>query len=107
MTEFDLALEFLQTFVDASAGAAERGESVDDRQAFRRHCGGLGLKPTPQRMELVRDLAGVIKECLGRVEAAGNHADDDERHFIPAVSLADGLEQHGWRLGFLTQQVAT
>ncbi len=102
MTEFDLALDFLQNYVRASAEAAEQGHSVDDTEQFHRHCDPLGVAVTPQRVELVRDMAGVVKECLVVEEAA-----DESRHVIPASSLAEGLERYGWRISYLNQDVVS
>jgi hypothetical protein len=100
MTEFDLALDFLQNYVRASAEAAEQGESVDDQAEFRRHCDPLGVEVTPERVELVRDMAGVVKECL-----VVDEANDESRHVIPASCLAEGLERYGWRISYLNQDV--
>ncbi|MBA3312444.1 MAG: hypothetical protein M3552_03840 [Planctomycetota bacterium] len=100
MTEFDLALDFLQNYVRASAEAAEQGEAIDDQREFHRHCDPLGVEVTPQRVELVRDMAGVVKECLVVEEA-----EDESRHVIPASSLAEGLERYGWRIAYLNQDV--
>ena len=108
MTEFDLALEFLQTYVRASAAAAEVGESIDDQQEFERHCSPLGVEATAQRMELVRDMAGVVKECLvdeNDIELDANDADEETQHLIPASCLAAGLERYGWRVEYLNKDV--
>jgi len=112
MTEFDLALDFLQNYVRASAAAAEQGESIDDRREFQRHCEPLGVEPTPQRMELVRDMAGVVKECLADDIEAYDSGDGEEeaeetQHLIPASSLAAGLERYGWRIAYLNKDVRT
>ena len=106
MTEFDLALDFLQNYVKASAAAAEHGESIDDQREFQRHCHPLGIEATPQRMELVRDMAGVVKECLiDEVEQIEDVQDDETQHLIPATSLAAGLERYGWRIAYLNKDV--
>ncbi|MGC1274730.1 MAG: hypothetical protein WBC44_13570 [Planctomycetaceae bacterium] len=98
MTEFDMALDFLQTYVKAATEAAEQGESVDDGREFRDFCDDRGIEPSNQRKELIHDLAGVVKECITRGE-------DAEQYLIPAANLADGLEQHGWRRRFLDRDV--
>lgn len=108
MTEFDLALEFLQSYAGtlAAADPARGGDLPDGGREYRGFCGDLGVDPTPVRGELVRDLAGVINECVLR----GEHEPDEEvggpgRRLISATSLADGLERHGWRPAFLTKRV--
>lgn len=98
MTEFDVALDFLQSYVKAATEAAEQGESIDDGREFRDFCDDRGIDPTDQRKELIHDLAGVVKECITRGE-------DSEQYLIPAACLADGLEQHGWRRPFLDRHV--
>lgn len=102
MTEFDLALDFLQTYVREAAAAAEEGESLDDGKEFREFCGDLGVPATGQRLELVRDLASVIKEWL----MADDSEEDDTTHTIAAVSLLEGLERYGWRMEFLSKDIA-
>ena len=100
MTEFDLALDFLQTYVRA----AEDGEVLDDEQEFRRHSRGLGVEPTAERRELAGDLSIVIREWL---TAGGPDAEEDgrETHVIPNSEIFAGLERHGWRVGFLNEAV--
>ena len=98
MTEFDVALDFLQAYVKAATEAAEQGNSIDDGAEFRDFCGDRGIEPTDQRRELIHDLAGVVKECITRGE-------DSEQYLIPASCLADGLEQHGWRRRYLNRDI--
>jgi hypothetical protein len=100
MTEFDLALDFLQTYVRAAASAAEGGEVLDDEREFRRHCRGLGVEPTGERRELARDLAVVIREW---VTSGGPDRQEEgrEMHVIPNSAIFAGLERYGWRVGFL------
>lgn len=109
MTEFELALDFLQLYVRAAVAAAERGEPVDDAHEFRRYCDGLGVEVTPERIELTHDLAGVVKECLASddVDTCDIDGGDggSETHLIAAASLLDGLERYGWRLSFLGKDV--
>jgi hypothetical protein len=103
VTEFDLAFSFLQSYIKAAVAAAEVGESVDDAAEFRRHCAESGVEPTEQRVELVRDLAGVLKECLA--EDDSDEEDGETARTIAGVCLLDGLERHGWRLAFLDKDV--
>ena len=106
MTEFDLALDFLQAYVRAATPAAGEGVPFDDGREFRGFCGGLGLEPTPERGELARDLAGVINDCLRRGEHEPDEdADEPCRRLIPAESLAAGLERLGWRTAYLAKDV--
>ena len=106
MTEFDLALEFLQTFARAATAAGEEGESLDGGREFHAFCVGQGVRATAERGELVRDLAGVISECVERGEHEWDaEVPDPDHRLIPAGRLADGLERQGWRLGFLNQDV--
>ena len=100
VTEFDLALGFLQSYIRAAVSAAEEGESLDDAREFRRHCDDHGVEPTEERRQLVRDLAGVLKECL-----AEDESDDDTARTIAAVCLIEGLERYGWRVAFLSEDV--
>lgn len=102
MTEYELAFSFLQTYIRAAVAAAEVGESVDDTAEFRRHCVEHGIEPTEERVELVRDLAGVLKECLA---ADDSDEDDETARTIAAVCLLQGLERYGWRAAFLSRRV--
>lgn len=102
MTEFDLALDFLQAYVRQAAAAAEGGEPLDDGKEFREFCNDLGVPATGQRLELVRDLASVIKEWL----IADETEEDESTHTIAAVSLLEGLERYGWRMDFLSREIA-
>ena len=105
MTEFELALDFLQAYVRAAVAAAEKGEPIDDAQEFRRYCDGLGVEITPERVELTRDLAGVIKECLARDVADETGDGEEDTHLIAASCLLEGLEAYGWRLEYLEKDV--
>lgn len=106
MTEFDLALEFLQTYVRTATSAAEEGVPLHDRSEFLEFCDDRGIEATAERTELVWDLADVINECLRRGE---DERDEEAEHpngrLIPTTCLADGLERRGWRLAFLTKDV--
>ena len=107
MSEFELALEFLQNYVRAATTAAEAGESFDEGRGFREFCDGLGIEPTAERGQLVRDLAGVINECVRRGEDERDEdVQDPGGRVIPTACLTDGLERHGWRLAFLTKHVS-
>ena len=106
MTEFDLALGFLQAYVRAATTAADAGEPLDDGRGLRDFCDGLGVEPTAERGELVRDLAGVINEWVRRGEdERDEEIADPAGRVIPTACLTDGLERHGWRLAFLTKDV--
>jgi hypothetical protein len=106
MTEFELALDFLQAYVQAAVAAAEKGEAIDDAREFRRYCHGLGVEITPERVDLTRDLAGVIKECLARDTHEESEGSDEDTHLIAASCLLEGLETYGWRLSYLQKDVA-
>jgi hypothetical protein len=106
MTEFELALGFLQAYVRAATAAADAGEPTGDGRGLREFCDTLGVESTAERGELVRDLAGVINECVRRGE---DERDEDVKEpggrWIPAACLTDGLERRGWRMAFLTKDV--
>ena len=100
MTEYDLAFGFLQCFVKAAAAAASKGRSLDDFREYRGFCDQLGVAPTATRMELARDAAEVVKECLALVrDEAG------DTRLIPEEDLVAGLERYGWRVDFLNKDV--
>ena len=103
MNEFELALGFLQAYVQAAVAAAERGEPIDDAREFRRYCSEFGVEITPERVELTRDLAGVIKECLASDDTEEG---DEDTHLIAAGRLLEGLEIYGWRGEYLEKDVA-
>jgi hypothetical protein len=106
MTEFELALEFLQAYVRSATIAAEAGEPFDEGRGFRRFCDDLGVEPTAERGELIRDLAGVINECVRRGEdERDEEVADPGGRVIPTACLTGGLEQHGWRLAYLTKDL--
>ena len=111
MTEYDLALDFLQTYVPAATAAAEDGGPpdrgrFDGGREFRRHCDGLGVAATDGRLDLVRDLAGVIRDCVLRGEdVPADAAGPADARFVPGGCLVDGLERHGWRPAFLAETV--
>ena len=106
MTEFDLALDFLQACVRAAGAATESGLPLDDRD-FRRHCNDIGVEVTAQRLELVHDLAEAINECIRRGEDQEASEDSEfATRVIPTSCLSDGLERYGWRVAWLTKDVS-
>ena len=106
MTEFDLALDFLQSYVRTATSAAQEGDPLNNQREFFEFCDGQGIEPTAERTELVGDLADVIHECVRRGE---DEQDEEVGHpegrRIPTLCLAQGLERYGWRLPFLTKDV--
>lgn len=106
MTEFDLALEFLQTYAQAAAPASQQGVPIHNRRDFFEFCDDRGIEPTAERNELVWDLAVVVNECVRLGEDVPDEGCDEANgRLIPTESLADGLERHGWRLEFLIKDV--
>ncbi|MBA3313947.1 MAG: hypothetical protein H0T47_11775 [Planctomycetaceae bacterium] len=106
MTEFELALEFLQTYVQTAASPAQAGEPLRDRNEFFAFCDDRGVEATTERVELVRDLASVINACVRRGEHESDaEVEDPDARLITSDCLTHGLECYGWRMAFLTKRV--
>lgn len=100
MTELELTVNFVRVFADAVVTAVKSGERLDERREFARFCGGVGAEATDERLDLARDIALVLREHFWR-EDDGEPVDSDDLGSVPLRLLADGLERHGWRRGFL------
>lgn len=106
LTEFELATGFMQQFAEAAARVAAAGETLSDVREYLAFCRRVGVRPTPERLELVRDLGAVLVEELVRLDLpAVQSAEAAGCCTVAAASLVDGLERHGWRVAFLAQVV--
>jgi len=108
MTEFEAAFEFVREYADAVAVAVRRNERTDDRAAYLVFCGGHGLEPTPDRLELARDIAIAAREYFAGVDESGlvvadAGTDPEELDDVPPTFFLDTLECHGWRAEFLNR----
>ena len=103
MTELELSVEFVRVFADAVVTAVKSGERLDERREFARYCEGFGAEPTPERLDLARDVALVLREHFW-AEDDGEPVDSDDLGSVPLRVFADGLERHGWRRAFLNRQ---
>jgi hypothetical protein len=110
MTEFEAAFEFVRGYAHAVAVAVRRNEWTDDRVAYLGFCEERGLEPTPERLELARDIAITAREyCAGPDEGglvvADAGTDPDDLDDVPPLFFIDTLECHGWRAEFLHREV--
>ena len=103
MTELELTVDFVRVFADLVVTAVKSGERLDERREFARYCDDLGTEPTPERLDLARDVALVLREHFWRADD-GEPVDGDDLGSVPLRVLADGLERHGWRRAFLEKE---
>jgi hypothetical protein len=105
MTELELAVDFVRVFAEAVVTAVRMGERLDEREEIRRYCEPLGVEGTPERLDLARDVALVLREHFWRDQEETEPVDADDLGCVPLATLADGLERHGWRRPFLERDV--
>jgi hypothetical protein len=106
MTELELAADFVRVFAEAVVAAVRTGERLDEREELRRYCDGLGIEGTPERLDLARDVALVLREHVWRPDDA-EAVDADDLSCVPLATLRDGLERHGWRREHLNRRAVT
>ncbi len=105
MTELELSVDFVRVFADAVVTAVKSGERLDERREFARYCDTRRTEATPERLDLARDIALVLREHLWHGDD-GEPVDSEDLGSVPLRVLADGLERHGWRRAFLENDVA-
>lgn len=104
MTELELSVDFVRIFAEAVVTAVKAGERLDEYQEFSRYCDDMGADATPERLDLARDVALVLREHFWEEPDEDGRVDSDDLGAVPLQVLADGLERHGWRRGFLDQE---
>lgn len=110
MTEFEAAFDFVREYADAVAVAVRRNERTDDRAAYLAFCEERGLEPTPERLELARDIAIAAREYFAGTDESGlvvadAGTDPEDLEDVPPLFFLDTLECHGWRAEFLNRGV--